>query len=78
MDTEGYKVIAVRDDRLGTCVISYHLSKETFLLAINGKITGPFTEDELRACFENMKDVLDLRRNFLFIDEYDIYGNQCG
>ena len=73
---EGYRPIAIRDDRMGACVVSYHHSKQRFFFAIDGKAAGPFTVNELKALVENLKDVIELKGRFIFIDEYDVYGKR--
>lgn len=67
---EGYKTIAVRDDRFGNNIISYNPATKDFMLCVNGKIAGPFNEKELTGLRENINDVIHMRKNFLFIEDY--------
>ena len=46
---DGYKAIAIRNNRMGRCAVSYHHSKQLFYLAIDDKVAGPFTINELKA-----------------------------
>ena len=73
---EGYKPIAVRDNRWGLSVISYHPEKKLFLLVIDRKPAGPFTRMELEGLHENIKDVLNLRGHHLYIDGFTATGEK--
>lgn len=73
---EGFKPIAVRDDRHGRCVISYHPDKKLYLLVIDNKPAGPFTLRELEALDANVKDVLDLKGRYIYIDSYTAEGEK--
>jgi len=73
---EGFKPIAVRDDRLGNTVISYNTGTREFVLTVSGKFAGPFTLGELKALKENLNDVIDMKGRYLFIKEYDQYGQR--
>jgi len=73
---EGYKPIAVRDDRLGTCVISFHITEKKFFIYVNGKNVGPLELRDLSSLKENVNDVLSMKGQYMFIDDYDIYGEQ--
>lgn len=73
---EHYRPIAVRQNGLGNCVISYWPDEKLFLVSVNGKLSGPYTIREIEAIKENFTDVIDLRGSFLYISEYDVYGNE--
>lgn len=73
---DGYKTIAVRDDRFGNNVISYSPTKDDFMFSINGKPAGPFTLKELQGLRENINDVVSMRKNFLYIEEYSPDGSR--
>ena len=75
-ETEGYKPVAVRDDITGNTVISFNTDKRDFILAVSGKLLGPITAKELAALSANIVDVLELKGRFLFIEDYDVHGNQ--
>lgn len=72
-----YRPIAVRDDRMGTCVISYNHKLQRFYFAIDGKGAGPFSINELKALVENLKDVIDLKGRFIFIEDYNPDGSKA-
>lgn len=72
----GFAAIAVRDDRQGRCIISYNRDIKTFYFSVNGSAAGPFTEKDLRQLMENIKDVLSMKGNFLYIEGYDSQGNK--
>lgn len=61
---------------MGNCVISYNYEKKLYVVMVNKKPVGPLTLNELRAMVENIHDVLDLRGRYVFIDEYDVYGDK--
>jgi len=73
---DGYKTIAVRDDRSGKCVISYHPERKEYLLVVDGKPAGPFTERELKALDANIQDVIHLRGRYLYIEDYTADGQR--
>lgn len=74
--TEGYVPVAVRDDRSGNTVISFSTEKRNFILAVSGKISGPFTLDEVKALKDNLEDIIEMKGRYLFISEYDVRGNK--
>lgn len=67
---EGFRVIAVRDDRMGKCVISFSRDTKTFYFSVNGVPAGPFHEKDLRQLMENIRDVISMRGNFHYIEGY--------
>ena len=73
---EGYKTIAVRDDRFGDNRISYNPYTRDFMFCINGKPAGPFTLKELQGLRENINDVVSMRGTYLFIEEYAPDGSK--
>jgi len=73
---EGYKSIAVRDDRYGNNVISYNPTRKDFMFSINGKPAGPFTLKEMQGLKENINDVVSMRGNFLYIEAYSPDGTR--
>lgn len=73
---DGWRTIAVRDDRQGKCVISFNRDTKTFYFSVNGSAAGPFNEKDLRQLMENIRDVLSMKGNFLYISEYDTMGNK--
>lgn len=73
---EGFRPIAVRDDRMGTCVISFHPERRLFFLVTDGKGAGPFKLNELKALVENLKDVIDLKGRFIYIEDYEPDGTK--
>ena len=75
---EGYRPIAVRDDRQGKTIISYNMNIQRFYFVVNGSAAGPFTINDLRALNANIKDVIDLKGRFIYIEEYDASGNVKG
>lgn len=74
--TEGFKPIAVRDDRQGNTVVSFNTETREFLLSVSGKLAGPFKLNELRALRENLNDVIDMEGRYLFIKEYTSRGEK--
>ena len=78
MADSDFRPIAVRDDRLGLCTISHNpnAAKDKFMVGINGKTAGPFSESELKALVENMKDVLSMRGRYLYIQDYNVDGSK--
>lgn len=72
---EDYAPIAVRDDRSGNTVISYSTEHRDFILSVSGKLMGPISLNEIKALVENLKDVIEMRGQYLFIKDYDSHGN---
>lgn len=72
----GYKPIAVRDDRQGSCVISFNRDLKLFYFSVNKQVAGPFNVKDLQQLAENIKDVLSMKGNFLYIDSYDVLGEK--
>lgn len=73
---KGYVPIAVRDDRGGNCVISYNTSTRKYFLVINGSGAGPFSLPDMRQMVENMKDVIDLKGRYIYIEDYAADGTR--
>jgi hypothetical protein len=73
---QGYVPIAVRDDRQGNCVISYNTLNKKYFLVINGSGAGPFTLPDMKQMVENMKDVIDLKGRYIYIEDYDVDGTR--
>ena len=73
---KGFRPIAVRDDRMGNCVISYHIGKKQYYVAINGQGMGPINLNDMRQLIENMKDVVDLKGRYIYIEDYNADGSQ--
>lgn len=73
---EGFKPVAVRDDQLGTCVISFNPDLKEFFLVVNGKGMGPVNLKDLKSLRENINDVIDLKGQFLYIESYNANGTQ--
>lgn len=71
---KGFKPIAVRDDRGGTCVVSYNPDTKEYFLAVGGKGAGPFTLNELKQLTANVTDVIDLRGVYIYIETYGVDG----
>jgi hypothetical protein len=71
---EGYLPVAVRDDRNGTCVMSFNPVTKMFYFSINEIAAGPFKLDELKGLKENIDDIVSMRGQFVFITAYDAYG----
>ena len=73
---EGFHPIAVRDDRMGTCVISFSPSRKRFYLVIDGQGAGPFDIQNLKALKENLADVIEMKGRFIYITEYEADGTR--
>ena len=73
---EGFRPVAVRDDRQGRCVISYNRDTKTFYFCVNHGVAGPFNSKDLTQLMENIKDVLSMKGSFHYIDDYDSQGNK--
>ena len=73
---KGFVPIAVRDDRGGNCVISYNTLNKKYFLVINGHGAGPFTLPDMKQMVENMKDVIDLKGRYIYIEDYDVDGTR--
>lgn len=73
---EGFKTIAVRDDRYGNNVISHKPGTDEYMFSINGKPAGPFTLKELQGLRENINDVVGMRKSYLYIEEYTPDGTR--
>lgn len=73
---KGYRPIAVRDERMGACVLSYNEENKTFIIVLGEKIAGPYVLDELKLLAANMKDVIEMRGQYLFITEYGPDGRK--
>jgi hypothetical protein len=79
---QGFRPIAVRDDRQGKCVISFNLETKEFYLVVNSSTdkppvgAGPFTLNDLKQLVENVKDVIGLKGQYLFIEEYEVDGSR--
>lgn len=73
---KGFRPIAVRDDRMGTCVISFNPESKLFFLVTDGKGAGPFNLQELKALKENLTDVIDLKGRFIYLEEYTAEGEK--
>jgi hypothetical protein len=71
---EGFKPIAVRDDRLGICVISYNHDLKEYFLMVNGKGVGTFNLRDLKSLKENLADVIELKGRFVYIESYNADG----
>ena len=74
--TEGFLPIAVRDDRAGNTVISFNPDTREFLLSVSGKLAGPFKLTEIKALIENLRDVIEMKGRYLYIEDYDARGNR--
>ena len=73
---EGFRPVVVRDDRMGTCVISFNIERKLFFLVVDGKGAGPFNLQELKALKENLIDVIDLKGRFIYLEEYTAEGEK--
>ena len=76
---QGFTPIAVRDDRQGTCVISYNpttKAQEKYFIVVNGNGCGPMSLNDIKTMVENMKDVIDLRGKYNYIQDYDSDGTK--
>jgi hypothetical protein len=74
---KGFHPIAIRDDIAGNCVISYHLGKKQYFLAINGKGLGPINLNDMKQLVANMIDVIDLKGIYIYLDdEYSADGTK--
>jgi hypothetical protein len=75
---EGFKPIAVRDDRLGTTVISYNPDTKEYILVVGEHSMGPLKKIDLKCLLENVKDVIDHEGHFIYIEEYGVDGSRRG
>lgn len=66
----GFTPIAVRDDKLGTTVISYNPDRKEYFIVVNDRTMGPLKKADLECLIENVKDVLDHKGPYLYIEEY--------
>jgi len=71
---EGYLPVAVRDDRNGTCVMSFNPVTKMFYFSVNEIAAGPYKLDELKSLRENIDDIVTMKGHFVFITAYDAYG----
>jgi hypothetical protein len=73
---QGYSPIAVRDDRGGNCVISFNPAKKSYFMVINGQGCGPLSLEDMKQMVENMKDVIELKGMYVYIQDYDADGTK--
>lgn len=71
-----YTPVAVRKNGLGMCVISHNPETKQFIVSVNGNISGPYTLREIEAARDNFTDLLDMRGMYLYIQDYDIFGEE--
>lgn len=71
-----YRPVAVRQNGLGNCVISYWPAGKLFICSVNGALSGPYTIREIESLRDNFNDVIELNGSYLYISEYDIYGQE--
>jgi hypothetical protein len=75
---DGFLPIAVRDDNLGTTVISYNPDRKEFFLVVNERAMGPLVKSDLECLIENIKDVLSHKGHYCYISEYLPDGQRRG
>ena len=74
--TEGFKPIAVNDDRMGTLVTSYNPTTREYLISVGGKLLGPLTRHEMKALVVHTGDLLTIPPGmYVYLTSYDVYGN---
>ena len=73
---KAYKPVAIRKNGLGNCVISYNTDDKSFIVSVNGKLSGPFVLGEIEAIRDNFSDLLEMRGMYLFMSHFDIYGGE--
>lgn len=73
---EVFKPIALRANHLGICVISVWPEKKLFVVSVNGNVAGPFKLLEIEAIRDNFNDLLEMNGQYLFLNEFDIYGRE--
>lgn len=73
---EQFKPIALRANHLGTCVISVWPDEKQFIVSVNGTVAGPFKLREIEAIRDNFNDLLEMNGQYLFLNDFDIYGRE--
>jgi hypothetical protein len=71
-----FKPVAVRDDRLGTTVVSFDPDTKEFFIVVNGKQMGPLMLADIKCLRENLNDIIDLKGRFVYIESYNPDGSQ--
>lgn len=66
---KGFKRIAHTETRRGDCTFYHNPETKQFFFKLSGRLAGPFDKADFEPLVITLKDVIDMRGVYIYLDE---------